>query len=244
MRMVAKSSGVTVEMENDIPIAQVTKKAFIQLGDNGVIKCAQNHSCSQCTHEYKETADRITDDDPAAVLGIDENHQVPALVGEGAELTIQDYADDAMDVDESSQSSSSAEDVGASSQNSSSSEEASLVTLVVMDGVVMGPTHCAFDNCIEELKNARGGIFCARQEITHGNLCRMHDCDRPKVAPTHTCAISPFSDLPRCRPATRCDNTLSPMGQWVPAGDRSAMGFNLFLMGWLVFMYIDWLDLY
>ena len=158
--MVAKSTGVTLEMENDIPIAQVTKKAFIQLGDNGVIKCAQNHSCSQCTHEYKETADRITGDDPAAVLGVDENHQVPALVGEGAELAIQDAvqarsnADDAMDIDESSQSSSSAEDVGASSQNSSSSEEASPVTLVVMDGVVMGSTHCAFDNCIEELKNA------------------------------------------------------------------------------------------
>ena len=59
-----------------------------------------------------------------------------------------------MDVDESSQSSPSAEDVGASSQNPSSSEEASPVTLVVMNGVVMGPTHCAFDNCIEELKNA------------------------------------------------------------------------------------------
>src|ERR1700728_3408027 len=29
MRMVAKSSGVTVEMENDIPMAQVTKNAFI-----------------------------------------------------------------------------------------------------------------------------------------------------------------------------------------------------------------------
>src|ERR1700685_3957597 len=94
-----------------------------------------------------------------------------------------------MDVDESSQSSPSAEDVGASSQNSSSSEEASPVTLVVMNGVVMGPTHCAFDNCIEELKNARGGVFCARHEIAHGNLCRMRDCDRPKVAPSHTCAI-------------------------------------------------------
>jgi hypothetical protein len=58
-----------------------------------------------------------------------------------------------MDVDESSQSSSSAEDVEASSQ-SSSTEEASPVTLVVMDGVVMGPTHCAFDDCIEELQNA------------------------------------------------------------------------------------------
>ena len=93
-----------------------------------------------------------------------------------------------MDVDESSQSSSSAEDAEASSQ-SSSTEEASPVTLVVMDGVVMGPTHCAFDDCIEELQNARGGVFCARHEITHGNLCRMRDCDRPKVAPSHTCAI-------------------------------------------------------
>ena len=58
-----------------------------------------------------------------------------------------------------------------------------------MDGVVMGPTHCAFDNCVEELKNAQGGVFCAWHEITHANLCCMHDCDRPKVAPPHTCAI-------------------------------------------------------
>jgi hypothetical protein len=50
-----------------------------------------------------------------------------------------------MDVDESSQS--------------SSTEEANPVTLVVMDGVVMGPTHCAFDDCTEELQNAWGGSF-------------------------------------------------------------------------------------
>src|SRR6202050_223531 len=192
MRMVAKSSGVTVEMENGIPIAQVTKKAFIQLGDNGVIKCAQNHSCSECTHKYKETADRITGDDPAAVLGVDENHQVPALVGEGAELAFQDAAQARLNAQLAAQARSNADDpmdVDDSSQNSSSSEEPSPVTLVVMDGVVMGPTHCAFDDCIEELQNARGGVFCARHEITHGNLCHMHDCDRPKVAPTHTCAI-------------------------------------------------------
>ena len=92
MRTVAKSSGVTLGMENGIPIEEVTRQAFIQLGDNGVIKCAQNHSCSECTHKYKETADRIAGDDPAAVLGVDENHQVPVLVGEGAELAIQDAA--------------------------------------------------------------------------------------------------------------------------------------------------------
>ena len=92
MRTVAKSSGVTLEMQNGIPIAEVTKQAFIQLGANGVIRSAQNHSCYECTHEYKETADRITGDDPAAALGVDENHQVPVLVGEGAELAIQDAA--------------------------------------------------------------------------------------------------------------------------------------------------------
>ena len=192
MRMVAKSSGVTLETENGISIEQVTKQAFIQLGDNGVIKCAQNHSCSECTHEYKETADRITGDDPAAVLGVDENHQVPALEGEGAELAVQDAARARLNARlaaEARSNATDAMDVDESSQSSSLSEEASPVTLVVMDGVVMGPTHCAFDDCIEELKNARGGVFCARHEITHGNLCRMHDCDRQKVAPTHTCAI-------------------------------------------------------
>ncbi|KIM74585.1 hypothetical protein PILCRDRAFT_79958, partial [Piloderma croceum F 1598] len=133
IRTVAKPSGVTVEMPNGISIEEVTKQAFIQLGDNGVISSAHNHSCSECTHEYKETADRITGDDPAAVLGVDENHQVPVLVGEGAELAIEDaararlnaqLAADAMDVDHSSQSSSSA-------------EEPSPVKLVIMDGVVM-----------------------------------------------------------------------------------------------------------
>src|SRR6202042_3272274 len=58
----------------------------------GSVTYSQNHSCSECTHKYKETADRITGDDPAAVLGVNENHQVPALVGEGAELAVQDAA--------------------------------------------------------------------------------------------------------------------------------------------------------
>src|SRR6202142_4522650 len=75
-----------------------------------------------------------------------------------------------MDVDESSQSSPSTEDVGASSQNSSLSEEASPVTLVVMDGVVMGPTHCAFDDCIEELQNAQGFFFVHDMKL-HMVIC-------------------------------------------------------------------------
>jgi hypothetical protein len=157
VRTVAKSSRVTLEMENGISIEHVTKEAFVQLGEDGVISATKNHSCSECTHEYKETADRITGDDPVAVLCVDENHDVLALaIREDADLAVQDAAharlnaqlaaqasDDVMDVDPSS-----------SSQSSSSTEEASPVTLVVMDGVVIGPTHCAFDDCTEELKNA------------------------------------------------------------------------------------------
>ena len=60
IKTVAKPSGVTVEMPNGISIEEVTKQAFIQLGDSGVISSAHNHSCSECTHEYKETADNVT----------------------------------------------------------------------------------------------------------------------------------------------------------------------------------------
>jgi hypothetical protein len=75
-----------LKLADGLAIGEVTKQAFSQLGENGVIRSAENHFCSECTHEYKATPDRITGDDPAAVLGIDENCQVPAL--EGAELAV------------------------------------------------------------------------------------------------------------------------------------------------------------
>ena len=75
---------------------------------------------------------------------------MPVLVGEGAELAIEDAARARLNA----QLAADAMDVDHSSQSSSSTEEASPVKLVVMDGVVMGPTHCAFDDCIEELENA------------------------------------------------------------------------------------------
>ena len=38
----------------------------------------------------------------------------------------------------------------------------------VVDGIVMGPTHCAFNNCESELLNARGGSFCPIHERAYG----------------------------------------------------------------------------
>ena len=68
-------------MEKGMSIEHVTKQAFVQLGEDGVISATKNHPCSEFPHEYKETGDRITGDDSAAVLGVHENHKVPTFVG-------------------------------------------------------------------------------------------------------------------------------------------------------------------
>ena len=130
-------------MKDGLSIEGLVKNAYSILGENGVIRSAENHFCSECTHEFKQTADVITEDDPAAVIGIDENHVVPVLTGEDAELAVEDAAQikynaqHAMEIDQSP-----------------SPVEESPVKLVVLDGVVMGPTHCAYNNCTGSLKNA------------------------------------------------------------------------------------------
>jgi len=176
VQKVAQSSKQTLEIQDGLPIDEVTKHAFVQLGEQGIIRSAGNHSCSECTHTYKRVADRITGDDPAALVGIDENRHVPALAGEGADLAVQDAAQarlnaqNAMDVVEEP-----------------SSVDGPPVNLVVMDGIVMGPAHCALEGCTEDLAKVRGGVFCVQHELEHGHLCHMHNCSSPKVPLTHTC---------------------------------------------------------
>ena len=53
---------------------------------------ADGHQCSECTQPYKRVADVITGDDPAALVGVDEQRAVPVLVGDGADLAVQDAA--------------------------------------------------------------------------------------------------------------------------------------------------------
>ncbi|TFK32970.1 hypothetical protein BDQ12DRAFT_572305, partial [Crucibulum laeve] len=88
-------SNTSLELLDGLPINDVTRHAFSVLGENGVIRNAEDHSCDECTHKYKRTADIITGDDPAAVV----------------------------------------------------------VKLVVLDGIVTGPTHCAYDDCTQSIAN-------------------------------------------------------------------------------------------
>lgn len=90
IRTIAETSNLNLELRDGLAIDEVTKEAFELLGENGIIRAADQHTCSECTHIYKRKADIITGDDPAALAGNDENRVVPPLVGENAELARQD----------------------------------------------------------------------------------------------------------------------------------------------------------
>lgn len=127
IQTVAAESNIELELNDTLTITQVTHQAFAILGEEGVIRAADKHACDECTQEYKRTSD-VVFDNPAAVVGVDENHDVPVLAEnvevEDIEQNPQHRAspisnhgpDDQMDIDKK------------------------YVTLVTLDGVVMGPT--------------------------------------------------------------------------------------------------------
>jgi len=59
IQRVAKASDQPLELSDELPIAEVTKHAFISFGEEGVIRSAEDHFCSEYTHTFKQTADII-----------------------------------------------------------------------------------------------------------------------------------------------------------------------------------------
>ena len=137
----SQASNIFFEVADNSSIEDLTRDAYAILGEQGGIRLADKHACSECTQEYKAVADWIpAANDAAAVLGVDENRDVPALNADVPRAETRDSPgpteDDAMDVDVEN--------------------KRGVVKMVVMDGIVMGPTHCAFDGCTGALANARG----------------------------------------------------------------------------------------
>ena len=162
IRTVASAYGTDLTLRDGLAIDEVTKEAFSFLGQDGIILAAKDHHCSDCTHPYKHTSDLNASDDPTETL---EGNNIP--IPQSLRQTSSDEAQ-RMEVDDSA-----AQDV----------------TMVVLDGIVFGPTHCAYDNCTADLANARGGVFCALHEQEHGARCHVKGCENQKVQGTNACQV-------------------------------------------------------
>ncbi|KAF8878976.1 hypothetical protein CPB84DRAFT_1817459 [Gymnopilus junonius] len=147
---VAEESNINVEMDDALAIKDVTIEAFSILGENGVIRAADKHACPECTQEHKEHSE-VVFNNPAAVVGVDLDDDVVPPLAAGAsqddeELLLPD------------------EEAPARGQKH-------FVTMSILDGVVMGSQHCAYDHCTNDLSNARGGSLCDIHHVLLGTRC-------------------------------------------------------------------------
>ena len=74
IRTIATSANTELSVRDNLAIDEITKEAFLSLGENGVIRAADQHACSECTHDYIETtSDNAPTTCSAAVVGVDED---------------------------------------------------------------------------------------------------------------------------------------------------------------------------
>jgi hypothetical protein len=85
-----------------------------------------------------------------------------------------------------------AEEISNNSSHQRSGSEMNIdmqnVTMRVIDGIVVGTKHCAYDNCTSDLINYRGGSFCQVHEHEFGDKCRVRDCTGTIIPSTMACA--------------------------------------------------------
>jgi len=54
VRSIAADQNVYLELNENLPIDEVTKAAFTALGQNGIIYAANGHTCAECTQPSSE----------------------------------------------------------------------------------------------------------------------------------------------------------------------------------------------
>lgn len=161
IRQVSDASGIDFYIRDSASMEEVTQTAFITLGNNGIIQSAENHSCDECSQPYRARSDIILNpNDPSAVLGVDD----PTITEVIASTSNNPNSESEMDVDMRN------------------------ITMIVVDGIVVGTKHCAYDNCTSDLANYKHGSFCQVHENEFGNRCHVRDCTDNVIASTAACA--------------------------------------------------------
>lgn len=159
IRSIASTKNINLELAERLTIKEVAEQAFSILGDAGRLEIANDHSCSQCTQPYKAAADFIVNDDPAAVIGADEDNAVPALVGENAALSAQETQQER----NAARIRANALNADASSDDSAMDIDIADVTMRIINGILVNPTVSRFNNLIYKRKP-----LTLVQSIVHG----------------------------------------------------------------------------
>jgi len=168
IRVVFQELEIIFEAPNNTSISELTYRAYDSLGEKGEIRLSDRHTCSECTQDYKAIADWVPqNNDPAALLGVDDNGPVLALAHENLDVP----------------------NIPIQAPNASPNATQSPVKMVVMDGIIMGPVHCAAINCTADVINARGEAFCATHVTLYANKCCIVGCGNIKVEDTQACYL-------------------------------------------------------
>jgi hypothetical protein len=132
IRTIATAKKIDLELKENLTIKEVATEAFAKLGNAGIIEPGKLHSCSQCSQPYKAIADYMVNEDPAAVIGVDENSAVPVLEGQYEHLSARETTVERQ-----------AARLRANNINNSETDDMDVdydnCTMVVMDGIVFGP---------------------------------------------------------------------------------------------------------
>ena len=132
IRTIASAKNIDLELKDSLTIKEVVGEAFAILGNTEIIEPAKEHSCSQCSQPFKTTADFMINEDPAAVIGVDENNAVPVLEGEDAALSAHQT-----NVEQQA-ARARANDINNLATNEMDVDYDNC-TMVVLDGIVFGP---------------------------------------------------------------------------------------------------------
>jgi hypothetical protein len=130
IRTIASIKNENLELPEKLPIEEVAKQAFEKLGNGGIIGPGKEHSCSKCCQPYKATADFMANEDPAAVVGADENSAVPVLTGEYADVSARETAA------EREAARVRANEINPNAMDVDDNDDC---TMIILDGIVMGP---------------------------------------------------------------------------------------------------------
>jgi hypothetical protein len=132
IRTIASAKSIELELKENLNIQEVAAEAFAKLGHAGIIEPGKAHSCSQCSQPHRTHADFVANQDPAAVIEVDENSAVPVLEGEYANLSAQETAT------ERRAARRRANDINNSAINDMDVDYDNC-TMIVLDGIVFGP---------------------------------------------------------------------------------------------------------